>query len=641
MVRGKYYSQIMSMKKSLPRASAIFLVFVLLIILFSVATLMSKTHGDKSQPQAIKGDIDLTSIVLSDMGSVPIAGDWEFYWQKLLTPTQIEDGENNPTLMNIPHAWVRSTIDGQPMPSHGTATYHVNVQMDKKYDNLALKIPTIGTASKLYVDGNLVSEAGQTGYTKETSEPGYDQGIFLFKPKSDRFSITVQVSNHDLYWAGIWTAIRVGMPHNIQQEQYQHLFRSTFLVAIFVTVALFNLIQFTLRTTDPLPIFIALTCLLLGLRELEASQVLYFAGLAKLSFATNVRINFLSFYAATPLVIAYFHVSFWQEYKQKLMMLIYTLCAIACLLVIFTPSDMFSQSMPLFQAFVVLAMHYVFWGLIQAVRNKRKSAQLLALGTIFLFAFILNDILYNLNLIDTTPMISFGLVAFILCQNYLTYTRFIEAERQNQLLSNTLEDRNQELHDFSQSLEERVGQRTVELAKANEKLGELAHEDLLTGLPNRRGMTIFIEESIAQYRQSNTPFCLLVLDFDKFKELNDKWGHETGDRALSEGAKLMRKVLRVQDKVARWGGEEFLIVLPATLLKGAEILAHKIKYSIKETLTESIGKQVSVTIGVAEFTETDTLTSCFNRADKALYLGKNSGRDKVVLAEPDWLEEQI
>jgi len=628
------YGQAMSMKKSLPRASAILLVFALLFILFNVATLLSETLTDKSIPQAIKGNIDLTQIALSEVGSVPIAGNWAFYWQQLLTPTQLDSSENQSTYMHIPHAWVTTIMDGKHLAKQGVATYHINVQTAKKYAHLSLKIPKIGTAYRLYIDDELMSQGGKIGHTAETSEPGYNPGIILFTPKSDRFSITVQVSNHDYYWGGIWASIRLGETHNIQQQQYQQVLRSTFLLAIFLTVALFNLIQFTLRTSDPLPVIIASTCFLLGMREIESSQVLHIAGLAHWSFITNIRINFLSFYAATPLLIAYFHMSFWQDYKKAVMVIIYLVCALASLLVLFTPPAVFSQSMPFFQAFTILFMPYVFWGLIQAVRNQRHGARLLTLGTLFLFALVLNDILYNLDIIHTALMVSFGLVAFILCQNYLTYIRFIDAGRQNKLLSETLEQRNIELQNFSQSLEEKVDKRTNELAKANEKLGVLAHQDMLTGLPNRRGMMIYIEGSMVQHRQNNTPFCLLIIDFDRFKKLNDTLGHEAGDRALSEGAAIMRKVLRVQDYVARWGGEEFLILLPSTPLKGADTLANKLKDNLRDTLTESIGTKISVTIGVAAIEEMDTLDSCFKRADKALYVGKESGRDKVVVAEP-------
>tara|TARA_R110002153_G_scaffold940_4_gene4264 strand:- start:3003 stop:4901 length:1899 start_codon:yes stop_codon:yes gene_type:complete len=624
----------MNITKSIPRASAVLLACVLLAVVFNVATLMTEVLSDKSVPQAAQGNIDLTSIELSEVNSVPLSGNWEFYWQKLLTPSQIDNSKNESTHINVPHAWVRSTLDGQPLPTHGVATYRVNVLTNKKYANLSLKIPTIGTAYKLYIDDDLVSEGGKIGFTQETSEPGYNPEIILFEPKSDKFSITIQVSNHDFYWGGMWTTVRLGVNHNIHQEQYRQTLRSTFLLAIFLTVAIFNLIQFTLRTTDPLPILIALTCILLALREIESSQVLYFTGIAHWSFATNARVDFLSFYAASPLVIAYFHITFWQEYNKKLMAVIYALCTIASLFVVFTPPEIFSQTMPLFQGLIVLVMPYVFWGLIKAIKHKRYSARLLTMGTIFLFAIVLNDILYNRDIIDTTVMISFGLVTFILCQNYLTYTRFIDAGKQNRYLSKTLEERNEELQNFSQSLEENVKKRTDELAKANEKLGELAHKDMLTELPNRRGMMVFIEDAIINYRQNNTPFCLLVLDFDKFKKLNDTLGHEAGDKVLTEGATLMRQVLRDQDEVARWGGEEFLILLPSTPIKGAEIIANKLKDSLKETLTKSIGMPVSVTIGIAEFEKTDTLGSCFQRADKALYLGKNNGRDIVVLAEP-------
>jgi diguanylate cyclase (GGDEF)-like protein len=633
-VKGKHCSHTMNMRESLPRASTVFLILALLVILFNVATLMTETLSDKSAPQAIKGDIDLTQLSLSNVGSVPLAGNWEFYWQKLLTPTQIENSQNKPSHMNIPHNWVGEEIDGRAMPLQGVATYHINVQTDKKYTHLSLKIPAIGTAYQLYIDDNLFSEGGQVGYRAETSVAGYNPTIVLFEPKSDRFSITVQVSNHDYYWGGIWHAIRLGETHNIYQEQYQQILRSSFLLAIFLTVAVFNLIQFTLRTSDKLPIIIALTCLLLGLREIESSQVLHIAGLTQWSFVTNARINFLTFYATTPLLIAYFHMTFWQDYKKILMVIMYLVSTVASLLVLFTPPIVFSQSILFFQTFTILCMTYIFWGLIKALRNKRHSARLLSLGTIFLFVLVINDILYSLDIIDTTFMVSFGLVAFIICQNYLTYIRFIDAGQQNKVLSETLEERNEELQNFSQSLEEKVQKRTDDLAKANQKLGELANKDMLTGLPNRRGMMVYIEESMVQHRHTNTPFCLLIIDFDKFKELNDTLGHEAGDRALSEGAALMRNLLRGQDKVARWGGEEFLILLPGALLKGAQILANKIKDNLRDTLTQSIGKKVSVTIGAVAFEKMDTLDSCLKRADEALYVGKKSGRDQVVLAEP-------
>ena len=423
-------------------------------------------------------------------------------------------------------------------------------------------------------------------------------------------------------------------PGVLYQEEVKNTVRTTILLAIFLTVALFNLIQFTLRTSDPLPIIIGASCLLLGLREIESSQVLHIADIVSWSWETNVRVNFLTFYMTTAVIVAYFHISFPRDYNRKIMTLIYVVSAAFSLLVLLTPPEVFSPSMPWYQAFVVLLMPYVFWGLIQAVRNKRQSARLLMLGTLFLFLLVLNDILYNLALINTTLMVGFGLVAFVLCQNYLTYIRFINASRENVLLSETLEERNKELEEFSQSLEEKVNVRTQELELANEQLEALAHKDQLTDLPNRRGLMISIEEAMVHFWQKRTPFTLLVLDFDKFKTLNDTFGHEVGDKVLSEGAKIIRKTLRDNDVVGRWGGEEFLLVLPNTPAQGAVLVANKVRKIIKQELTEEDGPQVSVTIGVSEFQPGDTLDKCIKRADKALYRGKEDGRNRVELADP-------
>jgi diguanylate cyclase (GGDEF)-like protein len=620
--------------------SATLLVGALLIILFNVSTMMSSALSDKSAPKAVKGELDLSEVDLSSINSIPLAGNWEFYWQNLLTPAEVAEAGLEPSFIIAPKAWIRSPDNGEGVASQGFATYHLNVRTDKKYANLSLKIPTIGTAYRLFVDDKLMSEGGRVGETPETSEPGYNSNIVLFQPNSESFSVTVQVSNYDYYASGMWRYLRIGEPQNIQQEQYQLILRAAFLLAIFLTVALFNLIQFTLRPVDPLPIIIAITCLMLGLREIGTSQVLAISGLADWSFYTSARISFLTFYATTPLLLAYFHMTFPKDYKKSVMALIYVVCIAASFLVLLSPPAVFSQSLPYFQGFSIIIMPYVFWGLIQAVRHHRNGARLLMLGTVFLFALVLNDILFHLDLIDTTLMVSFGLVAFVLCQNYLTYIRFIEAGVQNELLSETLEQRNLELQNFSHSLEEKVSQRTDELAKVNEKLELLAHQDMLTGLPNRRGMMEFIEESIVQFKLNNTPFCLLIVDFDKFKHLNDTLGHEFGDQVLSEGATLMRQVLREQDKVARWGGEEFLILLPATPIEGGQLLGKKINDKLRVTLSKSIGNKVSVTVGVAEFTEGDTLNSCFKRADEALYEGKNTGRDKVVLAKSPTSKDQ-
>jgi len=638
-VATSYYKKVstpltdkLNIKHSLPRLSAVLLVFMLLAVIFSVIVLLSSTMTENHHFQALKGKIDFSDVDFSQSASIPIAGHWGFYWNRLLSPSEIVEQKYDADYISVSHDWSNGTLDGQALPSQGYATYHVKVKLPHTIPQLALNIPVIGTAYVLYVDEEIHASGGNVSINANESVAGYNPQTILINPKSDTFTLTLKVSNHQYFWGGVWTPLRLGAVDVIYQDQLQRLIRYLFLLAIFLTVAMFNLTQFSLRPSDPLPFVIAVSCILLALRELGASHLFHLAGAASWTFDTTERINFLTFYASIPVMVAYFHLSFIREYSKKIMSLIYGISGGFCLLVVLTPPAIFSATVHWYQGFVLLLMPYMVWGLVQAVRNRRHGARLLILSILFIFILMLNDILYALGIIGTTSLISFGLVALILCLNYLTYNRFIHAGRENEVLSGALQQSNKELLAFSNTLEQQISQRTSELELANRKLEEIASHDSLTGLINRRGLAIFIEQMIQQHRREGSPFCLSIIDLDHFKQVNDNYGHDAGDLVLLEVAKLMKLIIRSQDTVVRWGGEEFLILLPRTTLKGAEETANKLRTAIKNKMFDGLPLRITATFGIAQFTDKESFEVCLKRADQALYEGKENGRDRVEIA---------
>lgn len=197
-MKNKYkgYSKAKKVKESLPKASALLLVAGLLFILFNVVLLISDSFFDKQAPQAIKGELDLSAVALDTLHSLPLAGNWAFYWQTLRTPAEINAQRGATHHIEVPHAWVREYIDGKPMARKGSATYHLKVKTDKVYSQLAMKVPSIGTAYKLYIDDNLVAKGGKVSEGLQGAEPSYNPTILLFEPHSKVFTVTVQVSNH-------------------------------------------------------------------------------------------------------------------------------------------------------------------------------------------------------------------------------------------------------------------------------------------------------------------------------------------------------------------------------------------------------------------------------------------------------------
>jgi diguanylate cyclase (GGDEF)-like protein len=193
------------------------------------------------------------------------------------------------------------------------------------------------------------------------------------------------------------------------------------------------------------------------------------------------------------------------------------------------------------------------------------------------------------------------------------------------------------LNDERNNLEDRVLQRTLELLMANTKLEQLATTDPLTGIANRRRMTEQIAKELDRARRYRHPLALLMVDIDHFKRINDTYGHDVGDQAIVAVAGALSAGLRSIDLVARFGGEEFVLLMPEASLETAGAAAERLRETVSQLRIElDGGLEVSLTISVgvaASYLQEapDSPSSLLMRADKALYQAKNEGRDRVVL----------
>jgi len=173
---------------------------------------------------------------------------------------------------------------------------------------------------------------------------------------------------------------------------------------------------------------------------------------------------------------------------------------------------------------------------------------------------------------------------------------------------------------------------TEQLNTAVEHVGELARRDELTGLYNRRHLFSILEHESSRMSRKQGTFSICIADIDYFKQVNDTHGHQAGDEVLRQVASELQQSLRSIDCIGRYGGEEFLIVLPQTELEGAMIKSERIRKLIADLTFPSIGDKFKVTVsfGVAEHKPNESIDETILRSDEALYRAKNSGRNKVV-----------
>lgn len=184
-------------------------------------------------------------------------------------------------------------------------------------------------------------------------------------------------------------------------------------------------------------------------------------------------------------------------------------------------------------------------------------------------------------------------------------------------------------------LEQSIQKRTKELVHANtlleiekQALRTLSFTDQLTGLYNRYKVNEYFEYEKKQIKRYKTNMSIIIIDIDYFKIINDNFGHTVGDLILQELAALLKQSVRDTDIVSRWGGEEFVILVPQTNMQQAIILAEKIRQNIKNHQF-SHENYLTVSFGIASFIEGDSLDHLIFRADKALYRAKSAGRDNI------------
>lgn len=165
------------------------------------------------------------------------------------------------------------------------------------------------------------------------------------------------------------------------------------------------------------------------------------------------------------------------------------------------------------------------------------------------------------------------------------------------------------------------------------QLQQMASLDALTGVPNRRAMENVLTRAVADFHAGRCCYGLVVLDVDRFKEVNDLYGHSAGDTAIADLAAILRFEMRKQDQVFRFGGEEFVALLELNTRNDLESATERLRKSVRDSL-RGPGGQITISLGAAMLTEHDkTWHDWFSRADAALYRAKSSGRDNYVIAD--------
>jgi diguanylate cyclase len=197
------------------------------------------------------------------------------------------------------------------------------------------------------------------------------------------------------------------------------------------------------------------------------------------------------------------------------------------------------------------------------------------------------------------------------------------------------------MHSSMDQMRQQIEESRQEISSLQDRLERATEEaltDPLTGLTNRKGLSKAIEKAVIAAEELNSYPCLLMLDIDHFKKINDTFGHLLGDRVIKVVAETLKNQIKGKDTAARYGGEEYCVLLPETELVDAVKVAENIRSAIEKTRIKRSSDnfeicRMTISIGVARYKPLESIMTLFERADTALYQSKNEGRNRVTCIE--------
>lgn len=233
-----------------------------------------------------------------------------------------------------------------------------------------------------------------------------------------------------------------------------------------------------------------------------------------------------------------------------------------------------------------------------------------------------------MRLLVASLFIALSLYARMLLKNEARARQALAAHQSE--LEAAIAARTRELQDNYRALQEEMAQRQ----HAQAQLELLATTDPLTRLYNRRKFEELLSHELERCRRHTSDFAVILFDVDHFKRVNDQHGHDVGDAVLEFFADIVRAQLRKSDVVARWGGEEFIALVPDADADTALAIADKLRRTVQAGQFPRQQK-VSISLGISLARRTDTIASLIKRADEALYRAKQEGRNRVILETPE------
>jgi len=562
-------------KRGIPElATAVFLVALSLALFSCVAS-----------PQ--KSPIRQGQITFPDNGkAIRLDGEWIFY----------PEGATVPVLQKVPSTW------NNLQPAWSTGTYELGIQGLKAGILYSLQFKGLNTRAEIFIDGELAGSWGALGVDHVPK-------IYCFHAPSDSIQLTVAAENKVHAYGGLWMPVWFGTVSEVERSAFLARFFDILIFGFIMMMALYHFALFIMRPEEKSTLYFALFCIATVVKAGLAGEQILAILIPALSGTLGMRLAYLFTIILPIIFLAYLYSMFPRKRRPWVMTSLLVVGTAQSAISIFAPIHIVQLGFLMYQAAIMVCAVYVFALVVKEIQLKSPIAPLMMVGFLILLLATANDILHDQKIIITFYSIGLGLFLFLFVQSIVIGSIFNHSFR--------------EVKDLNAHLEQRVAERTHELE-------QLTRVDSLTNLINRRYFWVLLEQEWDRWIRYGQNFCLVMVDLDHFKDLNDTMGHAVGDEALRNLGKLLKANVRKTDTVARYGGEEFCLILPGTKIEVAWNLMEKIRLSLasEPLIDHPVPTIKTLSYGVAQASGHKDPTDLLDAADKLMYRAKEAGRNQ-------------
>lgn len=564
---------------------------ILIILLVGVYPAFSEMNICESV-NAVKGTLNLNSYNFERNGSLNIQGQWAIYMNKLLNPEQVELQKANQYL-NIPSK-LTNQLNGK---NTGYMTMHLKIFLPKEIV-YGIRLESTLSASKIWVNGILQARVGRVGKSYKEEKSIYLPSYLYFTAPNGVADIVIQTSNYRIIYP-VLKSMKLGLKDKIMNMFITSASIDLIIVGGLFIIELIFLCFYSKFKDNKSFLYFSILCLFTQLRCLFLNERIVEHIFPNMPFELLSKTAAITYYLYIPVYVLFLRELF-PDLPKKILKAALYFSIVFTIICTITNNTFYDRLAFLGEAGLLIILPSLLIFLIKKVKCKEENSLISLTAFIVLILASLNDMLVSNGMIFGRYGFQVGMFIFAFLETYIIISKY-----SNEIIN-------------------------IEKLKIEKQIiYEKSIKDDLTGLYKRNYIDKILDRVMGVYIEKGEIFSVIMFDIDYFKKINDKYGHLIGDDVLVVVSNIIKKSISNTDYAGRYGGEEFIIVMPNTGEQAAKEIAEKIRINIYDYIWEN-GMKVTISGGIYE-NKVSMNSECIKNADNLLYEAKGNGRNRIVV----------